>query len=126
MLKNSEKYKGNLKAATNGNPDVDNYLKDYGVDVERYLPVGAKVLISDDKPDSVKIICVDNEKSTNDYDYFVTVRLDKVEDPLKVMEMFKSVDATIIHSSYDLEDVVIHKNYTLEEDKVGNRHKMEE
>jgi hypothetical protein len=126
MLKKNDNYKGKVQAATNGKPDVDEFLRNYGVDTERFLPVGAKVIMADNKPDSIKIICVDQKKSNNDYDYFVTVLLDEVDEPMKVLQLFESVDATIIHSGYNLEDVVIHKNFTIDENRVSNREKMDD
>ena len=119
-------YKGKVKASTEDKSDIEEYLKEYGVDTERFLPVGAKVIMADDKPDSVKIICVDQQKSNSEFDYFVTVMLDNVDDPLQILDLFRSVDATIIHSGYDLEDVVIHKNFTIDEDRSNNREKMED
>lgn len=100
-------YRGTVAADISDYALLSDYLKDRGVDVDRYEPIGVRFYSGYSEYVSVNFICIDHQ---SDERKAVTLKFEKNLSALEFLDLFKRLEIILTfakgrdYSDWDLED----------------------
>lgn len=100
-------YRGTVAADTSDYTFLSDYLKERGVDVERYEPIGVRFYSGYSEFVSVNFICIDHQ---SDERKAVTLKFEKQLSATEFLDLFKRLEIILTfakdrdYSDWELED----------------------
>lgn len=86
---------GTAAADISDHTDLKKFLSSRGVDTDRYNPIGASFYHGNSDFFSGSIVCVDNEKSTEDKPYIVDISFEDEFSHEEFFNLFKRFDVVV-------------------------------
>lgn len=100
-------FKGTAAADISDFSNLNNFLNSQGVDIERYNAIGAYFYSGYSDFFSASIICVDNERSTEEKKYIVKIGFEKELSKDEFFDLFKRFNVIITQrfGGYESKDI---------------------
>lgn len=98
-------FKGTTAADIGDSYSLTDFLKQKGVDTDRYRPIGSKFFSNYESLLSVDIICVDNQQSTDGEPYIVELSLNEPMTHKEYFGLFKRYECIVVQDYYQQYDI---------------------
>ncbi len=105
-------FKGTAAADISDFSNLNDFLKDRGIDTERYNAIGASFYAGYSDFFLASIICVDKEQSTEEKEYIVKIGFEKKLTKDDFFDLFKRFNVIISQSFSGYENMEIDKEFT--------------
>jgi len=108
-------FKGTAAADISDFSNLNDFLKSRGVDTERYNAIGADFYAGYSDFFSASIICVDNERSTEEKKYIVNIGFERELTKDEFFDLFKRFNVIISQRFGGYENMEIDEEFTFDD-----------
>mgnify|MGYP000741847671 CR=1 FL=1 len=112
-----EDFIGTSSADISDHSDLKQFLVTRGVDVERYVAIGASFYAGYSDFFSASIICIDNEQSTENKKYIVKIGFEEDFDKDEFFDLFKRFNVVVTRKYRGYHDQEIDEEFTIDDRK---------